>query len=75
MLHKCWALLLKPKVGYPGEASDVFCMDARDGRGVGGRLRARWTLVESQDRLSIDPRGLVLVVALDVVVVITDVAA
>lgn len=41
----------------------------------GGRLRARWTLVESQDELSIDPRGLVVVVvvALDDVVVVIDV--
>lgn len=34
-------------------------------------MRARWTLVESQDRLSIDPRG--LVVALDDIVVVIDV--
>lgn len=46
-------------------------MDARD---RGGGLRARWTLVESQDGLSIDPRGLVVaVVALDDVVVVIDV--
>lgn len=40
-------------------------------KGWGGGLRARWTLVESQDRLSIDPRG--LVVALDNIVAVIDV--
>lgn len=41
-------------------------------QGMGwGRLRARWTLAESQDRLFIDPRGLlVVVVALDVVLIL-----